>query len=341
MNNAPAVYVPTQPEGNGLTMPMLLSLLAHGIILGVLIYTYQTPTLEIAGSIETTMVTPGELAEIQGQILANRAAAAEQAASASSSASAEMQMNESDSDAADQNSAEQSSQQVPVFTRSDESSSSSNRPLLMSEIQQQRLLEQTQEYERNIARAAADLDGTQALDDFKQQQRNERVEEDDRLKNYQAKGAQPVRNERPDNSQPRVIKNSNGLGITSGGRNDTNPTASPSLNMATDGEENGFSSANNPNAGGGGPSKSTSDSKILSLIRQNLSSPTGGAGTNVETLLTITVDSSGIITNVVVEGKNPRFDEAVKLAVERTYRLPIGPNDTKYPTFKIRYKGKA
>ncbi len=84
MNNAPAVYVPTPPEGNGLTLPMLLSLLAHGIVLGLLIYTYQPPELETVGNIETTMITPGELAEMQGQILANRAAA--QAASRAGSA---------------------------------------------------------------------------------------------------------------------------------------------------------------------------------------------------------------------------------------------------------------
>ena len=31
MRNAPTVYVPTEPEGNGLTLPTLLSLLAHGL----------------------------------------------------------------------------------------------------------------------------------------------------------------------------------------------------------------------------------------------------------------------------------------------------------------------
>ena len=64
MNNAPAVYVPTQPEGNGLTLPTLLSLLAHGLVIGILIYTYQNTEVETVGSLETVMVSPEQLAEM-------------------------------------------------------------------------------------------------------------------------------------------------------------------------------------------------------------------------------------------------------------------------------------
>ena len=56
MNQAPVVYVPTEPEGNGLTLPTLLSVLAHGIVIGILIYTYQHMDVETVGSLETTMV---------------------------------------------------------------------------------------------------------------------------------------------------------------------------------------------------------------------------------------------------------------------------------------------
>ena len=61
MHKAPTVYVPTEPEGNGLTLPTLLSLLAHGLVIGILIYTYQNMDIETAGSIETTMVSPEQL----------------------------------------------------------------------------------------------------------------------------------------------------------------------------------------------------------------------------------------------------------------------------------------
>lgn len=80
------------------------------------------------------MVSPEQLAEMQGQILVNRAAAASamQAETNASSASS---------------------------TSSSESfSDSASQPMLMSEEQNQRLLEQNQEYERNMAEFAAQLD---------------------------------------------------------------------------------------------------------------------------------------------------------------------------------------
>ena len=76
MRNAPTVYVPTKPEGNGLTLPTFLSILAHGLVIGILIYSYQNMEVETAGTIETVMISPEQLAEMQGQIIANRAAAA-------------------------------------------------------------------------------------------------------------------------------------------------------------------------------------------------------------------------------------------------------------------------
>ena len=320
MNNAPAVYVPTQPEGNGITMPMLLSLLAHVIVLGVLIYTYQMPTLEIAGSIETTMVTPGELAQIQGQILANRAAAAEQAASASSSATAQMQVNESDSDAADQNSAEQSSQQVPVFTRSDEPDTTTSRPMLMSEIQQQRLLEQTQEYERNMAELAAKLDenAMEKLDQVERDRRQKEIEEQIRLKNFRA----------AQNKQPRVTSDSNGLGITSGrgGKRNNDTTSTSPIDLATDGEPNGFGSASNPSARNGGKSgstRSTGDFKsgILDAIKSALNTPINTQG--LTTSLSLKLDARGNVKFAKARGSNAIVNKAVEDAAHAASPLPI------------------
>ena len=103
MHNAPVVYVPTQPEGNGLTLPTLLSVLAHGLVIGILVYTYQHTKTDTVESIETVMVSPEQLAEMQGQILANRAAAASamQAETSTSSASS-TSSSESFSDSASQ-----------------------------------------------------------------------------------------------------------------------------------------------------------------------------------------------------------------------------------------------
>lgn len=327
MNNAPTVYVPTQPEGDGLTLPTLLSLLAHGIILGVLIYTYQTPKIETAGSIETTMVTPGELAQMQGQILANRAAAAKQAASASSSASTQMQMNEFDSsNVANQNSAQSSAQQEPVFTRSDESSSS--RPMLMSEEQHQKRLEQMTEYNRNVAEAAAALDGTQALDEFRQQQRDELIEEEKELRDFRAKA----------NNQPRVNKptrSDRNINIELGGSGNAGKTFDLADGQAT--VSGGSSSATSNQSSGG--SRGASNSEIVNLIRRNYSPPVGAKGSTQRTTLSITVSANGDVTNVSASGANEAVNEAAKQAVRSAGRLPIDTDDPKYPTFTIQFNG--
>ena len=328
MNNAPAVYVPTQPEGNGLTLPTLLSLLAHCIVLGILIYTYQQPELEIAGSIETTMVTPGELAEIQGQILANRAASAEQAASASSSASAETQANVSDSSDTNQNSTQQSSQQVPVFTRSDEPATASSRPLLMSEEQHQQRLEQMAEYNRNIAEVAAALDGTQALEAFQQQQRDELIEEQKELKDFRTKS----------NNQPRVNKptrSERNINIDLGGSGNAGKTFDLADGQST---VTGGSSSGTSNKSSGG-SRGASNSEIVNLIRRHYNPPIGAKGSTQRTTLSITVSANGDIVSVSASGSNEAVNEAAKQAVRNAGRLPIDADDPKYPTFTIQFNG--
>ena len=181
MHNAPAVYVPTEPESNGLTLPTLLSLLAHGLIIGILVYNYQTIEVETAGSIETVMVSPEQLAEMQGQIWANRAAAsAMQMDSSTSDSSSSAQPEVSGGSVSAQNPSQSSSQRVPVFTRSEEPA---GQPILMSEDHQQRLLEQNQEYERKMAEWAAQLDESamEELDQVDQSKRDQLIEEQKRL----------------------------------------------------------------------------------------------------------------------------------------------------------------
>ncbi len=330
MNNAPAVYIPTPPEGNGLTLPMILSLLAHGIVLGLLIYTYQSPELETVGNIETTMVTPGELAEMQGQILANRAAA--QAASSQGSESTVQQMNANDSNSANQNSAQPSSQRVPVFMRSDDPA---DRPVLMSQEQHQRRTEQMQEYERNIAELAAQLDESALaeLSEVEQQKKNELDAERARLKSFQNTENNPPTIKRPNNTQSNLeIDTGNS---SSAGKNfslsDGQSTASGSTTTS------GQSTGSNSSASGG--SRGTSNSEIINLIKRNYNPPIAAKGSTQRATLTITVNSNGDVVNVSVSGSDPAVNEAAKQAVLNTRNLPIDTDDPKYPTFTVQFKG--
>lgn len=334
MNNAPAVYVPTQPEGNGLTLPTLLSLLAHGIVIVILIYTYQNTEVDTAGSIETVMVSPEQLAEMQGQILANRAAAADamQANGSASGASSNEQANAADGSATNQNPAQQNSQQTPVFTRSD---NSANRPLLMSEEQHQRLLEQTQEYDRNMAEWAAQLDEsmTEETDQVQQDKKDQFIEEQKRLGDFRNKQNNPPKIERPTSSDRNIEINTGSSGNAGKSFSLSDGQSTLSGDTATSSTSRGSSrAASSSNRG-------ASNNEIITLIKRNYNPPTAAKGTTQRTTLTITVNTNGDVVNVSASGPDSAVNEAAKQAVLNTRSLPIDADDPKYPTFTIQFKG--
>ena len=243
MNNAPTIYVPTQPEGNGLTLPTLLSLLAHGIVIGILIYTYQQPKLETVGSIETTMVSPGELAEMQGQILANRAAAQAQSNNSNSSSTLEQMETSSNSSANQYSIPSKSSQSNSVSTRQNEPAS---RQILMSEEQQ------LQDGERNSTESTVDTDDM-SLEEFDQIEylNEERNTIKETQKNSSPKIKQP-------NSTQRNIE------IDSGGSSNSGKSFDPADSQATTFSSSASSSSSNP--GGGGANRGASNNEIINLI---------------------------------------------------------------------------
>ncbi|MGE6360009.1 energy transducer TonB [Psychrobacter glacincola] len=320
MHNAPVVYVPTQPEGNGLTLPTLLSVLAHGLVIGILVYTYQHTKTDTVESIETVMVSPEQLAEMQGQILANRAAAASalQAETSTSSASS-TSSSESFSDSASQ----PNSQRVPVFTRSNDPAS---QPMLMSEEQHQRLLEQNQDYERRMAEWAAQLDEsvTEEHGQVEQNKKEQLIEEQKQLGDFRNKQNNPPKITRP-TATDKNLKINTGDSGSAGQRYDL--------------EADGNSTTSNGGSGSTSRSTGASDSDIKALIKKNLISPEGAKGQTVLATLTITVDSSGIITGYNASGSNPKYNKALEDAARVTKKLPIGPDDPKYPTFSIEYIG--
>ena len=320
MHNAPVVYVPTQPEGNGLTLPTLLSVLAHGLVIGILVYTYQHTKTDTVESIETVMVSPEQLAEMQGQILANRAAAASamQAETSTSSASS-TSSSESFSDSASQ----PNSQRVPVFTRSNDPAS---QPMLMSEEQHQRLLEQNQDYERRMAEWAAQLDEsvTEEHGQVEQNKKEQLIEEQKQLGDFRNKQNNPPHIPRP-TATDKNLKINTGDSGSAGQRYDL--------------EADGNSTTSNGGSGSTSRSTGASDSDIKALIKKNLISPEGAKGQTVLATLTITVDSSGIITGYNASGSNPKYNKALEDAARVTRKLPIGPDDPKYPTFSIEYIG--
>ncbi|WP_435949024.1 cell envelope integrity protein TolA [Psychrobacter sp. DM8] len=336
MNNAPAVFVPTEPESNGLTWPMFLSLLAHGVVLGLLIYNYQTPVIETAGSIETTMVSPEQLAQMQSEILANRAAASAQQASDNPSSSINTDATSepvnpniysSDSSQTSET-ASPTSQSVPVFLQSDDGTDT---PILMSQEQQERYTQQSEEYQRQLAQWSAEQ---QAITEERLKRIEQRKQQDDqavenRLKTFRDKQLNPPKIEKP------TVKQRN-IEITSGSAGKSFSLSDGESTVSGDSATTSSKSGNSSSASG---SRGASNSEIINLIKRNYQPPVAARGSTQRSTLTITVRSNGDVANVTASGPDSAVNEAARQAVLNTGNLPIDTDDPKYPTFNIQFKG--
>ena len=309
MHNAPVVYVPTEPEGNGLTLPMLLSLLAHGLVLGILIYAYQHTDVETAGSIETVMVSPEQLAEMQGQILANRAAAAEamQTDSSTNGISSTLPPQTFDSGSTSQSTDQPNAQRAPVFTRSDDPASA---PILMSETQHQRLLEQNQEYERRMAEWAAKLDEAvlEEHEAVEQDKKKQLIEEQRRLDEFHRKQNNPPKITRP-------TPTDRNLKIDTGGSGSAGKTFDLSEGQST--------ADSKPASTRSSASASADDFKnsIAAKIQRNLKAPLETQGITAKVALRL--DNQGNVLSAKATGANSAVNDAAEQAAFAASPLPI------------------
>ena len=309
MHNAPVVYVPTEPEGNGLTLPMLLSLLAHGLVLGILIYAYQHTDVETAGSIETVMVSPEQLAEMQGQILANRAAAAEamQTDSSTNGISSTLPPQTFDSVSTSQSTDQPNAQRAPVFTRSDDPASAS---ILMSETQHQRLLEQNQEYERRMAEWAAKLDEAvlEEHEAVEQDKKKRLIEEQRRLDEFHQKQNNPPKITRPTPTDRNLKIDTSGSG---------------SAGKTFDLSEGQSTADSKPASTRSSASASADDFKdsIAAKIQRNLKAPLETQGITAKVALRL--DNQGNVLSAKATGANSAVNDAAEKAAFAASPLPI------------------
>lgn len=309
MHNAPVVYVPTEPEGNGLTLPMLLSLLAHGLVLGTLIYAYQHTDVETAGSIETVMVSPEQLAEMQGQILANRAAAAEamQTDSSTNGISSTLPPQTFDSGSTSQSTDQPNAQRAPVFTRSDDPASA---PILMSETQHQRLLEQNQEYERRMAEWAAKLDEAvlEEHEAVEQDKKKQLIEEQRRLDEFHQKQNNPPKITRPTPTDRNLKIDTSGSG---------------SAGKTFDLSEGQSTADGKPASTRSSASASADDFKnsIAAKIQRNLKAPLETQGITAKVALRL--DNQGNVLSAKATGANSAVNDAAVEAAFAASPLPI------------------
>lgn len=310
MNNAPAVYVPTQPEGDGLKLPTLFSVLAHGLVIGFLIYNFQSPVLESAGSIETVMVSPEQLAEMQGQILANRAA--NEAAQQSSGAISNEPFNPNDIATAGPSGSTSTSQQVPVYMRSDQLS--------------------REDYEANMEAFRAETN-QEALDRLQvplDEAHQRYVEDQETLSSFKDAQNNPPKIERPTSSSRNVE-------ITAGSSGSEGKNYSLSDGQSTTSSDSSAASSSDSSSAGDGRSKGQYIDGIKEAIRR---AHVHTENTYNETVtLTINVDRSGNVKSVSATGASKAAMDSAMAAARRASPLNIdADNFDDYKVIRVTYR---
>lgn len=324
MNNTPTIYIPVEAENNGITIPVLLSMLVHGAVIGFILYTNHSPNIEPSPSIETSLVTPGELADIQGQILANQEALAAAAQGGSQTATQDTTDRPSDTT---QSTVRQTRERVAVFTRSDnppDSNESQNSYSYADHVRQRQL-----EYEQQMAEFAQQLDNEIAAEHEAQrdQATQAAIDEQQRLEEYRKSASQPIIT-RPSNN-------------TNESENDSSRTNNPTtLSIGRDGvsSSSNSNSSSGSTSSGGAPSAGVKNN-IIAAIQKHFHPPVESQ--NKTAVLTLNVSSDGRVTSVFASGDDPRVNAAAERAANAASPLPIDKsNPEAYATLRVTIRGE-
>ena len=318
MIQGPSVFVPTPPEGDGITLPTLLSVLAHGLLIGFILYTHQAPTLEAPPGIEATMVSPEQLAQMQGQILANRAAMAEMgASSAGDSDYAPMESSASLGSASANATRNSGSRRVPVFVRSDSPSAAPVEDgIMVTREYQLQVQEANAEYERKMAELAAQIDQAWENDakaNEEQAREREKIRQAriDQLKHIQANPPKIERPTRPNVKTGKPAEDSAPISIDFG--------TDGQAKVSTQGDPSGRTDAGR--AGGGGRSVDSYKNEIISKIQSNFQTPQGSQDNSV--LVKLVVDDRGVVKGATAMTSNAAIKKAAEKAANDSSPLPI------------------
>lgn len=334
MIQGPSVFVPTPPEGDGITLPTLLSVLAHGLLIGFILYTHQAPTLEAPPGIEATMVSPEQLAQMQGQILANRAAMAEMgASSAGDSDYAPIESSASLGSASANATRNSGSRRVPVFVRSDSPSAAPVEDgIMVTREYQLQVQEANAEYERKMAELAAQIDqawenDAKAIEEQAREREKIRQARLDQLKHIQANPPKIERPTPPDAKPGKPAKDSASVSID---------LADGQAKVSTQGIPSGRT--NTGSAGGGGRSVDSYKNGIISKIESHFNAPYGSEGDYAN--LSLRLDANGNVLSASASGSNPVVNAAAESAAFAASPLPIDTSNPKaFASIRVKIKG--
>lgn len=307
LKRAPSVYVPVEPEDNGVTLPAILSLVVHGSILAFIILSHRVPTIDTPPPIETSIVTPEELAAMQAEISNNRVNAASMGdathfdntsddSELSSTITTDQQEPESDSIAT-----KVLRRTVSVFTKSDEPADT---------ITESEDMPEDNGYDAEYAERQ-DLEKANAA--FQRQVDAEIAEKGRVHKEYLANRDQKEKSSAP----PLIEKPKSG---------NKKPSASNNSSANAQNENFDWSKEGKPASGNGGNSKSASgsnnaniSSELVGLIKPYWNPPTNRIGESVSA--SIEVDAGGMIISVSVNTSDQALRESLETAIENASPL--------------------
>lgn len=303
-----SVYVPvTTPDYKG--WALLLSVLGHILLVLALVFFYRSPPAPM----ETTLITPEQLAELQGQIRANQQSNTGEV-SGSMSPMQEVSGWLSDVTKTTDTSPSHDSHmaQLKQDMAAKEAAFNKDKAQFDQQLAQQADAEQQQLIEQINTDQVAEQDALQQSHDAERDRDALRQALTEANEAYH-KAALPSRSEA------------------------ANPPSPRSLSLATDGHSPGGGS----NAGSSGSRASgTSSAGYLSLIKGRITAnwqpPTNSNSKSLRASFNIT--ASGAITNISVSGSSDdAFKDSLIQAIQAASPLPAPPNDDDVKRINITF----
>ena len=314
MSRMPSVYIPTEPENNGLGMPVILSLLIHISAIGFVFFTHRVPDIDVPPSIETSIVTPEELAAIQAGVRANRAAGNEgtQGDVSSESYAANEIINNSNSKPLSAASTSQTSQEaevsrhsVPVFVPSNEPPT--NPSDIDTRLDSRDIKSLDYEKRQQIFNEEMQKQAEQNLQDFA----NDIAKSTEKSKKSNSQASQRIE---------KVFPASNSKKTNTKGNNN----APVSMDLANDGDPliSGGSGATKGSQSGGG----NIDGALVSHIEPYWQPPKNRVGEQI--MADVTVDANGNVLSIKINSTDNELKSSLENAIRNASPLtPIQGTD--------------
>ena len=363
LKQAPVVYVPTEPEGDGVAMPSLLSLVVHGAIVGFILLSHQIPEVVQPAGLETTLVSQSELAQMQADALAsassnNTGITANANSSSNNSTSVDVTLDAS-SPPQDNSVSEMVRRSVSVFTRSDNppdgqpseygvSGGSSDDVILDNGFDREAYAEELARKQANHDEAREAFERQleseiqaeqQAYEEYLQAQYEA---EQARLKELRKAQANPEKVDKPERVEtqysPKPRPKADGGGKT---QSFSLGDGSPASETSSKSSGSPSRSAGSSGSSGGGKSESTLAGELKRILQPRVDSATPAGLSRQTVSVSIRVDGSGNVTSVSVSSGNAGLKSAIEGAVRSASPLrPFVGTDYTSATISLTIQAK-